>query len=346
MRGSWEGADEAPSRVREGLLGWGPKLFESRRCFPPVARWGGLVDVKKAVARNTESKNVTLDPVYARSSRTSSLHAEATQMDVQEVERTGVRRKDERALEERARTSGMLLRTALAVAEADTEDAEEASLPSLVTPSVAPDSSGLPSSLIGGAFRSEEERATTLVLMESGAYWPSWVKEVQRRAPNSMVEVQSASESVEGFGARALRRLLALRERGIRVHAAVYAAASPASDQERSVRRLLCSTLLDVLADGGELVLSGAGWSTWGVDARSREELMALAGDLSCQLPHTVSGANGRVTVSVRFGEAPDESGVHKATGAFTREALERSAARERGEGDDEEEASLAREIA
>lgn len=206
----------------------------------------------------------------------------------------------------------------------------------------------------GSFFRSEEERATTLVLMESGAFWPTWVKEIQRRAPNSIVEVQSASESVEGFGGRVLRRLLSLRDRGVKLRAAVYAASSPSTEQERAVRRLLCSTLLDVLGDFGELVLSGEGWSTWGVDARSRADLMALAGDLSHQLPGstvplpprslpptgsagTVGGGreagasspvpiSRRVTVSVRFGGPPDESGVHKAARAVDQGAVDRGA--------------------
>ncbi len=228
--------------------------------------------------------------------------------------------------------------------------------------SVAPSSVPPPSSE-GGFFRPDEERATTLVLMESGAFWPAWVKEVQRRAPNSMVEVQSASESVESFGGRVLRRLMSLRDRGVQLRAAVYAAASPSSEQERGVRRLLCGTLLDVLHDGGELVLSGAGWCTWGVDARSREELMTLAGELSCQLPLSggarpssvraarveavVSTTPRAVMVSVRFGEAPDESGIHKAATPMEADARLRKGGRDSGEADDEDDdADLAREIA
>ncbi len=217
----------------------------------------------------------------------------------------------------------------------------------------------------GGIFSADEERATTLVLMESGAFWPAWVKEVQRRAPNSMVEVQSASESVEGFGGRALRRLASLRERGVSLRAAVYAAASPATEQERAVRRVVCGMLLDVLGHGGELVLSGEGWSTWGMDARSREELMSLAGELSCQLPRASSippqpsssdrdsssrisvPPSRRVTVSVRFGDPPDESGVHKAARSVD-SSDDRASLVRRTEGvveqlDDED---LAREIA
>jgi hypothetical protein len=134
--------------------------------------------------------------------------------------------------------------------------------------------------------------------------------------------------------------------------------------------------LLDVLGHGGELVLSGEGWSTWGMDARSREELMSLAGELSCQLPRASSippqpssmgtakvGAakadrdsssrisvppSRRVTVSVRFGDAPDESGVHKAARPVD-SSDDRASLVRRTEGvveqlDDDED--LAREIA
>lgn len=153
----------------------------------------------------------------------------------------------------------------------------------------------------------DSEQATTLVIMEAGASWPGWVKELQRRAPNSMVEVQPSSEQAEGFAARVQRRMASLRQRGVALVGAVYAAASPASDEERRVRSELCRVLLDALTPSGELVLSGAGWGTWGVDARSREDLMGLAGDLSCRLQGSTQ------TVSVRFSDPTEESGVHKA---------------------------------
>lgn len=151
----------------------------------------------------------------------------------------------------------------------------------------------------------DSERATTLVIMEAGAMWPAWVKEVQRRAPNSMVEVQPSSERVRCFAARVQRRLATLRQRGVALVGVVYAAASPATEEERRVRWELCRVLLDTLAPTGELVLSGVGWGTWGVDARSREDLLGLAGDLSCRL-------KGQ-TVSVRFHDPNEQSGVHKA---------------------------------
>jgi len=170
----------------------------------------------------------------------------------------------------------------------------------------------------------DAERATTLVIMEAGARWPVWVKELQRRAPNSMVEVQPSSESIDGFAARVLRRVQSIEERGVALVGVVYAAASPATTPELRVRHELCAALLERLSPEGELVLSGACWSTWGVDARSREELMVLAGDLACEL-------EGRSqTVSVRFSDPIEESGVHNAVdlpglrrGAYGRSARE-----------------------
>ncbi len=163
----------------------------------------------------------------------------------------------------------------------------------------------------------EAERNTTLVVMEAGAVWPAWVKDVQRRAPNSMVEVQPGSESSDTFAGRVLGRLATLKKRGVVLRGALYAASSPASAPVLRARREICEALLEALSDDacGELVLSGAGWSSWGVDALSREELMGLAGHLSCRL-------EGRpVTVSVRFGEPPLESGVHRAAGVVPAQA-------------------------
>lgn len=166
------------------------------------------------------------------------------------------------------------------------------------------------SGVVERVLQADPEPATTLVVMEAGASWPAWVKELQRRAPNSMVEVQPSSEPAERFAARVQRRLSSLEARGVSLLGVAYAAASPASEEERAVRRALCEALLQHLSPTGELVLSGDGWSSWGVDARSREELVGLAGDLSCRL----RGRNQ--TVSVRFSEpVEEESGVHKAPG-------------------------------
>jgi hypothetical protein len=163
--------------------------------------------------------------------------------------------------------------------------------------------------------------------MEQGAVWPEWVYEVQRRAPNSMVEVQALGETFEAFQGRVYRRLRGLKERGVGVSAVVYAAASPVSSQQRHVRRFLCRTLLSVLGERAEIVLSGEGWSTWGLDARAREDLLDLAGELSVQLTAAEAEAQRGVTVSVRFGEpAIDPHSLHAAAVAEERGRVVRRA--------------------
>jgi hypothetical protein len=57
----------------------------------------------------------------------------------------------------------------------------------------------------------DQESRTSIVVIEAGAGWPSWITEYQQRAPNASVVAQTASEPIEALRARALHRLEELK---------------------------------------------------------------------------------------------------------------------------------------
>src|SRR5690242_16528356 len=52
-----------------------------------------------------------------------------------------------------------------------------------------------------------EDSRSSIVIIEAGAGWPTWIAEYQRRAPNATVVAQTASETHEDFEGRVLHRL-------------------------------------------------------------------------------------------------------------------------------------------
>lgn len=169
-----------------------------------------------------------------------------------------------------------------------------------------------------------DSEVVTILILESGASWPSWATGLRMRAPNAIVEVQMDSESVEAFEGRVLERIQKSRERGDSVIAAGYACGR--SDGSRDASRVRIGELLvDVIRPlppgesgrakveiGGsdpaqapaELIVAGGAWEFSGEDAEERERVLALWSTLSTSSP-------GKI-VSVRFEDAPYDSGVFR----------------------------------
>jgi hypothetical protein len=140
----------------------------------------------------------------------------------------------------------------------------------------------------------------SIVVLEAGAAWPSWLTEYQRLAPNAVVIAQATAESVEIFEARVVHRI----EEAIHHHArvrvgAIVSADSP--DQDRlPLRQRVARALLKAMRDvqEAELVLAGDSEELEG----SRHEMFALAGTLCEEL------GGSHVNVRVRFSHS--RSGV------------------------------------
>jgi len=161
--------------------------------------------------------------------------------------------------------------------------------------------------------RQDAQQEITLLVLERGAPWPRWTERLRTRAHHSIVEVQSEGEPMAQFVERCSARATRLLERGQRVVAAGYVCGPSYFDRAGEgqtlglLRAQLCTTLLQVLADGPdpELII-GADALEAGLAQRS--EMLTLWSQLSLARPRT--------TVSVNFEEEREQSGVFASASA------------------------------
>jgi len=134
----------------------------------------------------------------------------------------------------------------------------------------------------------------SIVVLEAGAAWPSWLTEYQRLAPNAVVIAQARSEPADSFQARVLHRVTeAITSSGARVRVGVIVSADSPDQDRLSLRENVARGLLNAMPAGheAELVLAG---DSEELEA-SRQGLFELAGTLCEELGGT------RVNVRVRF---------------------------------------------
>jgi hypothetical protein len=141
----------------------------------------------------------------------------------------------------------------------------------------------------------------SIVVLEAGAAWPSWLTEYQRLAPNAVVIAQARSESADSFQARVLHRVAdAITSSGARVRVGVIVSADSPDQDRLHLRQNVARGLLKAMPAGHEAELVLAGDSAE-LEA-SRHGLFELAGTLCEELGGT------RVNVRVRFSNG--KSGV------------------------------------
>lgn len=161
--------------------------------------------------------------------------------------------------------------------------------------------------LAGGSARAKGaiemvavEDPASLIVIEAGARWPSWVADRQRAAPNSFVEVQTGSEPPQHFAQRVSSRVVGLSADRKALRLAVIATNGGTDPEASAARSMIARALLRAMArsGGGELVLSAESTDD------ARHELFALAGAL-CE------GLKGsQISVSVRFSDRRSSSGT------------------------------------
>ena len=146
------------------------------------------------------------------------------------------------------------------------------------------------------------ETKTAVVVMEAGAPWPSYSRELAGRASSAVIESQPASESVEEFASRVVERVQRLSARKCEVPIAIIAAADRTDAAVMSARYRMARALLSVLSEQGhgELLLCVGER----VPDEARHALLAFAGALR----DGVSGSD--VAVRVRFATEASKSGV------------------------------------
>lgn len=142
--------------------------------------------------------------------------------------------------------------------------------------------------------------STSIVVLEAGAAWPSWLTEYQRLAPNAVVIAQATAEPAEVFEARVLHRVAeAAQSTTSSVRIGVIVAVDHPEQRRMALRQNVARGLVEAMGEQeGELVLAGDSDEL----SQSRHELFALAGTLCDEL------RGRRVNVRVRFSTA--KSGV------------------------------------
>lgn len=152
-----------------------------------------------------------------------------------------------------------------------------------------------------------DETLLSVVVLELGSTWPSWLAEYQAQAPNSMVIAQSADESGAAYAQRIARKMDEVSARDVAIHAGLLVSNGALDCETIASRQAICDALLRVMlkTQRGELVLAS---DVTAGDA-VRHQLFALADTLCDETRGT------RVNVRVRFDTirpSPAASGVMK----------------------------------
>ena len=145
----------------------------------------------------------------------------------------------------------------------------------------------------------EDDANRTLVVMESGSVWPSWLNSPQGEHGGSTVHAQMQEESPGEFARRVIRRIRD-GSGSSRVVLAVLVWGDDMSAPALGARFRVARTIAGSVAKepAAEVVISAA----FGADDARRHELMALAGALC------VSLSDSDVALRVRFTKNPAKS--------------------------------------
>jgi hypothetical protein len=177
------------------------------------------------------------------------------------------------------------------------------------------------------------DQTATLIAIEHGATWPSWGNQVRDRGLNLVVEAQLPHESLADLHGRIAHRIAREKAAGMTLVAAGYVCSlSTRTPASADARLEICRLLLEELEYGGtqqspsgestrsestddesiywsrpaQLILGSGGWKG------SQAEPYARA--LLLDLWSTLSGLEPGKVVSLRFDEAPGESGSYPVT--------------------------------
>jgi len=132
---------------------------------------------------------------------------------------------------------------------------------------------------------------SSVVIIEAGAGWPVWITEYQRRAPNAAVVAQSATDPIDAFRERVVRRVGEIAMQHNALHVGILVCGDDQGPARRAVRREMCRAIVNSLDSTGDFVLA----ANEDCDARFKHELMELVGELAEER------AGSHINVRVRF---------------------------------------------
>lgn len=151
-------------------------------------------------------------------------------------------------------------------------------------------------------LQTKDPEKMTLLILEHGAPWPTWINGHRSRANHAAVEVQAQGESAEEFAQRLVARIERIKQQNLTVLGAGYVCA-PSGAERTALRRKSCEALLSVFSknEQPELILAAGDWDA---SDPERDVLIQLWSELSQLVPNT--------SVSIRFEETEDKSGVFR----------------------------------
>ncbi len=92
-----------------------------------------------------------------------------------------------------------------------------------------------------------DETLLSVVVLERGSTWPTWLAEYQARAPNSMVIAQSADESASLFAQRISRKMDEVGARDAAIHAGLLVSNGALDAATVNARQVICAALLRIM---------------------------------------------------------------------------------------------------
>ena len=137
----------------------------------------------------------------------------------------------------------------------------------------------------------QKDTRSSVVIIEAGAGWPTWITEYQRRAPNAAVVAQSATDPIDAFRERVVRRVGEIAMQHSSLHVGILVCGDGQEPGRIAVRREICRTVVNALDSTGDFVLA----ANEDCDDGFKHELMELVGEL-CE-----ERAGSHVNVRVRF---------------------------------------------
>ena len=136
-----------------------------------------------------------------------------------------------------------------------------------------------------------KDTRSSIVIIEAGAGWPTWIAEYQRRAPNAAVVAQSATDRIDSFRERVVRRVGEIAMQHQALHVGILVCGDGQEPERSAVRREICRAVVHALDGRGDFVLA----ANEDCDEAFKHELLELVGELCEERP------GSRVHIRVRF---------------------------------------------
>src|SRR5688572_3008521 len=118
----------------------------------------------------------------------------------------------------------------------------------------------------------QKDTRSSVVIIEAGAGWPTWISEYQRRAPHAAVVAQAASDPIDVFRERVVQRVDEIAVQHQALHVGILVCGEDQEPERNRVRREICSAIVNALDSNGDFVLA----ANEDCDERFKHQLLSL----------------------------------------------------------------------